>query len=160
MTCPFDSFLALRPKTICYVLAAIIIFTSSCARAATDVAPGVPDQKAIAALRSLPEHFPADTETMWVNLVDGEDPYLFVVPIDKCGASDCTIFGFQKLSSGWVKVYEVFGGDGLKILDTKTRNHHDIEQYESRGAGDFIIKTSKWKSDRYDKPSITKPSRP
>ena len=160
MTSPFDSLLALRPKTIWYMLAVIIIFTSSCALATTDIAPGVPDQKAITVLKILPEHFPAHTQTMWVNIVDGEDPYLFVMPIDKCGASDCTIFGFQKLSGDWVKVYEVFGGDGLKILDTKTRNHHDIEQYESQGAGNFIIKTSKWNFDRYDKPSITEPSRP
>jgi hypothetical protein len=156
---PLAATLAPQPLILAHMLAAIIS-TSSCALATTHVTPGAPDQKAIVALKILPEHFPADTQTMWVNIVDGEDPYLFVMPIKKCGASDCTILGFQKLSSGWVKIYEVFGGDGLKILDTKTQNHHDIEQYESRGAGSFIIKTSKWNSNSYDKPAVTEPTRP
>ena len=151
--------LAPQHLILAYMLAAIVS-TSSCALAATHVTPGTPDQKAVNVLKILPEHFPAHTQTMWVNIVDGEDPYLFVMPIDKCGASDCTILGFQKLSNGWVKVYQVFGGDGIKVLDTKTQNHHDVEQYESRGAGSFIIKTSKWNSNRYDKPAVKEPTRP
>jgi hypothetical protein len=156
---PLAATLAPQRLILTYMLAAII-FTSSWALATTYVTPGAPDQNAITVLKILPEYFPAHTQAMWVNVVDGEDPYLFVMPIDKCGASDCTIVGFQKLSSGWVKVYEVFGGEGLKILDTKTQNHHDIEQYESRGAGSFIIKTSKWNSNRYDNPAVTEPIRP
>ena len=117
------------------------------------------DESALEVMDTLPQQFPEGTPASFVELIDGGPDYLFVMPVDKCGAADCTIIGFEKISDGWVKIYEVFGGDGLKILETKTQDHRDIQQYESQEDSDFIIKTSKWNIDKYDPPVISKPER-
>ena len=116
-----------------------------------------PDTAAKTAIVQLPEKYSTtDIQSMWIKLAANEKPYLFILPADKCGASDCTIVGYKNTSKGWVKVYEVFGGDGLEILDRKTKKHNDIEQYESRGSGEYIVKTSKWNNGKYAEPVITK----
>lgn len=113
-----------------------------------------PDEDAQEAIQSL--HLNSfNIKAEWITLADGRPPYLFVMPIDQCGESDCSIMGYEHTSKGWHKIYQVFGGNGLKVLDTKTEKHNDIEQYQSHGAQGYIIKTSRWNGQHYDKPEET-----
>lgn len=140
----------------------IAAYGISYAAYAESLRPEQSDEKAAEIIKHLPYPdypLPADAPALWVKLAQNESPTLFLMPTELCGASDCKIIGFQNTSRGWKKIYEVFGGDSLEILNTKTQNHSDVVQHESQGGGDFIIKTSHWNLDHYDDPIITKPER-
>lgn len=134
-----------------FALVPLFLLLASSAYAQDVSFADAPDEDAQDAIRQL--HFYAfNIKAEWVTLVDGEPPYLFLMPIDQCGASDCTISGYEHSDKGWHKIYQVFGGDSIKVLTTKTEDHSDIEQYESHGTNSYIIKTSHWHGQEYDKP--------
>ena len=157
------------------ILAVITLFLtvhSACAQDGIAVDSAPPDSKAVAAIdTALGARIHQDiqhsqdlgfqsstniadlTTAAWVRVDDGEPPYLFVIIISECGASDCYIIGLRPSKSGWVKVYEIFGGDGITLLDTKTNGHRDIEQDMSGVDGHYIALTSHWAVDSYGKPS-------
>lgn len=142
--------------TRCFIIGLVLAFTPALAFA-KDISFSAPDAKARVAISTLPEDFAPDTQAAWVDIVKEAPPYLFLMPIEKCGASNCIIYGFRPSSGGWTKIYEVFGGDGFIIPGTLTENHHDIVQYESQGSGSYVVKTSRWQGDRYAHPIIAKP---
>jgi hypothetical protein len=157
------------------VLALIALFsTVHSARALDDVAVdnAPPDSKAVSAINAaLGARIHQDiqhsqdlgfqtstniadlTTAAWVRVDDDEPSYLFVIINSECGASDCDIIGLRPTKSGWVKVYDVFGGDGITLLDTKTNGHRDIEQDMSGGEGHYIALTSHWAKNSYGKPT-------
>ena len=114
---------------------------------------GLPDGRTEAILSQVLKGAPKHPKTSWVRIADGEPPFLFVLPgSEYCGASDCLILGFRQTATEWKKVYEVFGGEGVSVLDTETNAHKDICQSESRGAGASVRKTSHWIGEKYGKP--------
>jgi len=149
----------------------VLLFLSGTTARALDVVLTPPDAAALTVIRTVLgnqirhemqdpvgwRHFGSDlkdaTMPAWVRIASAERPYLFVFITPECGASDCTIIGLRPVGDAWVKVYEVFGGDGLTVLDSITDGHHDLRQSVSRGGGHNDLLTSRWSKDRYAEPT-------
>lgn len=94
----------------------------------------------------------AASTAAWVQVSDKEPPFLFVIVQPYCGASDCMIFGYRNSAGKWNKVYQLFGGDGLEVLDSGSKGYRDLRQYESQGEGKTLVLTSHWIDERYGDP--------
>ena len=123
------------------------------------LAPGVdllrlefadPDQKTKEVLAQVLKSTKREPKAVWGQIADGEPAYLFLIDSDNCGASDCPIRGYRRTATGWIQVYDAFGGDSLVVLISKTAGHHDLRQYQSQGHGENIMKTSRWSGSRYE----------
>jgi hypothetical protein len=89
-------------------------------------------------------------QTAWVRVTDAEPPFLFVMlQGDYCGSGGCAIYGFRYIKDRWQRVYFHAGGEGIYLLDTFTKLHRDIRQYEQIGAGQAIESISRWDGSAY-----------
>jgi hypothetical protein len=89
-------------------------------------------------------------KTAWVRVTDAEPPFLFVMlQEDYCGSGGCAIYGFRNIKDKWQRVYFHVGGEGIYLLDTSTKAHRDIRQYEQMGAGQAIESISRWDGSAY-----------
>jgi hypothetical protein len=91
------------------------------------------------------EHY----SSFWVSLQEGQEPYLFIIPIHLCGAANCYIKGYKKDNEHWLNIYNAFGGESIEVLDSNTQGVRDIRQSETQGAGRSIKKTFLWDGNRY-----------
>jgi hypothetical protein len=75
---------------------------------------------------------------------------LFVLPgWEYCGASNCVVVGYRQAPHGWEQIYDGFGGDGILVLKTRTKDHYDIVQSLSQGMGSRLRQVSMWTGSRY-----------
>jgi hypothetical protein len=141
-----------------------LLMLMSVAHAAGWVRFGSPDERATAVLENLLreeltrpgshyEYAPEaakQAQTAWVRVTDAEPPFLFVMLQGKyCGSGGCAIYGFRNIKDKWQRVYFHFGGEGIDLLDTSTKLHRDIQQYEQMGAGQAIEIISRWDGSVY-----------
>lgn len=119
-----------------------------------------PDKTALRILNKLlpdemqqPDGWPTEhgPEIAWVSIAADEPKYLFAMLPWACGVN-CPIYGFRKTPLGWRKVYEVGGGDGIEVLNSKVRGHRDLRQYEEDSAANGTILTSHWDGTQYGNP--------
>jgi hypothetical protein len=141
-----------------------LLMLLSAAHAAEAVRFDSPDERAAALLDNLlreeltqpnshREYTPEaaeEAQAAWVRVTAAEPPYLFVMlQGDYCGSGGCAIYGFREIKGKWQRIYFDFGGEGIDLLDTSTKLHRDIRQYESMGAGQAIEITSRWDGSAY-----------
>jgi hypothetical protein len=147
------------------VLAAFgLLMLISVAHAAEWVRFDSPDERAATILDNLLreeltrpgsyyEYVPEAAEgarTAWVRVTDTESPFLFVMLQGVyCGSGGCAIYGFCNIKDKWQRVYFHAGGEGIYLLDTSTKLHRDIQQYEQIGAGQTIESISRWDGSVY-----------
>ena len=91
----------------------------------------------------------AHYDARWIDLTGEGVPALFVLPVHLCGASNCTIIGFEERDGEWVKIYELFGGEGLDVKTSKTNGYFDIQQYRGLGAARGFEIESHWNGEKY-----------
>lgn len=141
-----------------------LLMLISVAHAAEAVRFDAPDQRAATILDNLLreeltrpgsnyEYAPeaaARAQTAWVRVTDAEPPFLFVMLQGVyCGSGGCAIYGFRNIKDKWRRVYFHAGGEGISLLDTSTKLHRDIRQYEQMGAGQAIESIARWDGSAY-----------